>query len=407
MLFGWVDLESARQTGDDAWMNGTYYCGDENDGAQNFNSWAHLAVVDDREDDTDQNYWFYFGSNGKKYFYPTTKDSGFYEKTINGKKYSFDQYGKMLSEFVASGSEQYNIGDDTASVSNSGSSATINGVKYFSDPEDGARATKGWFRVVPDGMFDSADDSDNDDNARWFYADGNGWFYNNAVKTINGKKYAFDTEGEMVWGLRYIDFEDDGTISAISDEIDDSDKLDAFTDVEKNTADWLAPDDLGKSGIYSFGDEETDGAMKTGMQTVTVDGDTYSFNFKTTGAAKGQGIQGKKDNYFYVNGRRVKADSDDKYDIYTYNDTTKVMTKELVKDVFATQTGGTTTDSYVGNKGTTQDPAFEAAYDNGNTYAYIVLGSSGQWVKSGTKKDGNDYKIVVKKSQLYGIYYEK
>ena len=34
MLYGWINTESERQTGDDAWTNGTYFCGDENDGAQ-------------------------------------------------------------------------------------------------------------------------------------------------------------------------------------------------------------------------------------------------------------------------------------------------------------------------------------------------------------------------------------
>jgi len=403
MLFGWVDAESTRQTGDDAWKEGTYYCGDENDGAENYNSWAHLAVVDDREDDEDQDYWFYFGSNGKKYYY--NKTEGFYEKTINGKKYSFDVYGKMLSEFVATGDDQYGIGDNTASVSDSGS-ATLNGVKYFSSAEDGARATKGWFRVVPNAMFDQADSEDYDDNARWFYADGKGFFYEDAIKTINGKKYAFDSNGEMVWGLRYISFDSKGDIDTIEDEIDDSDKLDAATDVEKNTHSWVSD----KDGVYFFGDEVTDGAEKTGTQTVTVDGDSYSFNFKTTGSAKGQGIQGKKDNAFYVNGRKVKADSDDKYDIYTYNDTSKVMSKESVKDLFGKQeqsgTWADTTD-YKGDKGGTQNKFFADAYASDGEYAYIVIGSSGQWVKSGTKKDGNDYKIVVKKSQVCGIYYEK
>ena len=216
----------------------------------------------------------------------------------------------------------------------------------------------------------------------------------------------------MIWGLRYLTFDTNGDIDSISDEIDDSDKLDAVTDVAKNGKDWSSE----KSGVYYFGDEVTDGSMKTGSQTVTVDGDGYSFSFKTSGAAKGQGLQGKKDNSFYVNGRKVKADADDKYDVYTYvNDEKssdyKKMTKESVKDLFSQQNTSSASyadnSDYKGDKGSTQNTFFKNAYAS-NSYAYVVIGSSGQWVKSGTKKDGDDYKIVVKDSgKIYGIYYEK
>ena len=66
MLYGWVNESSERQTGDDAWTNGLYFCGDENDGAQ-ASGCALIDVVDDRQDDRDQSYYFYFdASNSKK-----------------------------------------------------------------------------------------------------------------------------------------------------------------------------------------------------------------------------------------------------------------------------------------------------------------------------------------------------
>ena len=46
MLYGWVNESSERQTGDDAWTNGLYFCGDENDGAQ-ASGCALIDVVDD------------------------------------------------------------------------------------------------------------------------------------------------------------------------------------------------------------------------------------------------------------------------------------------------------------------------------------------------------------------------
>ena len=48
-------------------------------------------------DDEDQSRWFYFQSNGKKV---QAKDGDLQKsKTINGKKYEFDQYGAMTAEW--------------------------------------------------------------------------------------------------------------------------------------------------------------------------------------------------------------------------------------------------------------------------------------------------------------------
>ena len=40
MLFGWVGEDSERITGDDAWREGVYYCGNSDDGAQVLNAWS-------------------------------------------------------------------------------------------------------------------------------------------------------------------------------------------------------------------------------------------------------------------------------------------------------------------------------------------------------------------------------
>ena len=79
--------------------------GNENDGAQAA-GWASLDIVDSDYtedeawksssnvfDDENQTRWFYFKSNGKKMI----EEKG---KTINGKKYSFDEYGRMNAEWV-------------------------------------------------------------------------------------------------------------------------------------------------------------------------------------------------------------------------------------------------------------------------------------------------------------------
>lgn len=83
--------------------------------------------------------------------------------------------------------------------------SSVSNWSYFNSPEDGARVTKGWFKVVaPD------DDNDNtfkdysgtfakgdaeDENERWYYADGDGELYKGEIKKIKGKYYGFYPEG--------------------------------------------------------------------------------------------------------------------------------------------------------------------------------------------------------------------
>ena len=87
MLYGWVNEESERLTDEDAWRSGTYYLGENGDGALATNQWMKLEVEDDdsEDEDFDGYYWFYFSSNGKKVKYTT--------KTINGRKYRYREDG--------------------------------------------------------------------------------------------------------------------------------------------------------------------------------------------------------------------------------------------------------------------------------------------------------------------------
>ena len=81
--------------------NNFYYV--DANGAMVKNTW--VAVPADDSEDQDVEYrWYYFGSNGKAY-----KSNN--KKTINGKKYGFDDDGKMLFGFVT-GLEVINDEDD-------------------------------------------------------------------------------------------------------------------------------------------------------------------------------------------------------------------------------------------------------------------------------------------------------
>ena len=118
-----------------------------------------------------------------------------------------------------------------------------------------------------------------------------------------------------------------GDILYVFDDGVDSDELSDLLDwdgfetsdvppIVQNILDHV--DNLNNVSLYYFGDEETDGAMKTGATTVTIDGESYNFLFNKTGGveSKGKGLTGLDDNkYIYKFGCRIKAGSDDKYQV--------------------------------------------------------------------------------------------
>lgn len=283
MLFGWVNEQSERMTGDDAWKNGTYYCGDENDGAQLNNQWRELDVVDDEADKSDFNdkYFFYFQSNGKK-----VKDA---RKTINGRKYQFDENGAAEYDWYARPVES------TATAS--GSNTNI----YYNDPDQCWEA-KGWFKVVPGQEVDPEAYENGDEH--WFYAQNNGELVKSQIKTINGQKYGFDEKGKMLDGLYKLTFE--------------GSKIETYEKIEEESD---MPDESDKSVyVYYFGTSPKEGAMATGNVTVELDGDKYSYSFKKSGDNKGSGVRGISNDVIHVNGRILKADKDSRYEIKSYED---------------------------------------------------------------------------------------
>lgn len=327
MLFGWINENGQRETGDDAWKNAEYYAGDENDGAQAI-GWAYLTITDNEWDtntdpgysskntfdDEEQTRWFYFKSNGKK----MTDENG---KTINGKKYSFDLEGRMNAEWV-----NWDASPTTASTSQA-SPSYISGFRYYGSPEDGARVTKGWFQVVPDSYV-NLDDYEDDSN-NWYYADKDGKLVAGELKNINGKKYAFGNDGAMLDGYRFIKLgTDNKTIVAMQkkDTKNDPDvildsakdennfKFDTVDGFKKHASSWEASD----YKLYYFGSGD-DGAMKTNKQTVDIDGDSTTFLFNKSGSFKGAGKTGADNKKYYQSGMLMAADKEDKYAVIKIN----------------------------------------------------------------------------------------
>ena len=405
MLYGWVK-DGERQTGDDDWTDAEYYLGDENDGAMSV-GWRLISITDedwDEDDDTfdeDQDRWFYFKSNGKRY--ANTGSNDFVVKTINGKKYGFDENGRMVAEW-----------NRATIVGTRGDATYTKEWSYFSSPEDGARKTKGWFKVIPD---EDLDEAEYDDAAEhWYYADGSGNLYANEIKTINGRKYAFDSYGRMMDGLKLIQFAKDGNRVSTKEIVGswgDDEHADYLFDTEDNLDQAIA--DIMAAGLddeYSFmyfGDED-DGAVKTGKQKIDIDGDEVEFEFKKDGSKKGQGRNevDESDKVAYAMGKRYKADSDNKYEIVLE------LQKKEGKDVVSTGLVSMTVDEYIGliagdavekddekiyfEKDVTN--ALPTTYElNGETMDIVneyVVNTSGSLVKSKSKcTDGDDYIIKV------------
>jgi len=396
MQYGWVKKDDGVTDYDDnAYQEAEYYFGDENDGAMSI-GWREIALSDvaDAEDeqpgdsywDSDQVRWFYFKASGAKQTSSTNK-------TINGRKYGFDQYGRMIADWHNNslGAATYQNASRRGSSNNATATATAAYAKdfmYFSSPEDGARFTKGWFKVVPGYYLNYADYDNGTD--RWYYADGNGNLYAGQIKTIKGKKYAFDLKGGMIYGLALLRT-DGNTIYEYADDENKYDSQDKFMETARNmSSDWA---------FYYFSDnEDKDGSMKTGTQKISLDGESFSFNFRKGGTKKGQGVTGMSEKKYYLGGMLLTADADNKIEVVNKTTLEKITVSKLISDLGLT---GVDASKKIGqaNKGDVIYTNTGVDTDGANLTAltgnYVVVNVSGTVVKSGSKVDGDGFKVVL------------
>ena len=380
MLYGWVNEDDSTLASDDSdWETATYYMGSWEDGSLK-TGWQKITVYDQDEDD-DYDYWFNFKSNGKKRFNESdSKD--IFEKKINGKHYAFDNRGVMTYEWT---------------LTTTSDAATISNWLYFNSPEDGARATKGWFKVVApdkdgdDNTFKDYSNLENptfakgdaeDENERWYYANSDGELYVGQIKKIKGKYYGFAPEGNkagsMLTGLCALRVDNSGNITKLWARDMDSDDLD---DAMNGEGDFDGFGSDTNDTLYYFGNnEDSDGALKTGS------------------VSKGRGLNGIDDSkYIYKFGMKLKAGSDDKYIVvYADGDTGasdvtvhKIDTAALRRD--AVERGQNKDGDTVYAYGTLGSLVSGKASSN-----YYLLNTSGTIVKNKTAaKDGNDWYFYV------------
>ena len=145
------------------------------DGAMVTNQWVSF---DESTEDGNDKRWMYFGADGKAYRDKNEKLTVSDIKTINGKKYLFDQEGKMLYGWLGNEPTLVN-GDD----------AWATATYYYGGFDDGS-AQHGWVQLT-------VNDNGEDDTA-WFYFDDNGKITSDTKKTINGQTYYFDEKGRMI-----------------------------------------------------------------------------------------------------------------------------------------------------------------------------------------------------------------
>ena len=327
MLYGWVDEgTNSLQADNEGWQSATHYFGSWEDGAMK-TGWQKINVYnawDDENDDADK--WFYFGSNGRKREGTADADTAI---RINGKRYTFDSTGVMHYKWV-----EVTTPDNTLTASN---------WRYFSSAEDGARQTKGWFKVVPKNSFDKEMSSDENDEAQWYYADSNGDLKVNEIAKINGKYYAFDEYGAMLSGLVHMDVDEDGNITTIYAK--ENDNRDDDTTLDADYLDDLKDNELASGTLYYFGDSDSadsDGAMKTGNVSLSVDGSSYAFNFANAGgvSSRGAGKNGVSKQVYYKYGMKMAASAEDKYRAasITSDDVATFLTTAELKEASADTT---------------------------------------------------------------------
>ena len=128
--------------------------------------------------------------------------------------------------------------------------------------------------------------------------------------------------------------------------------------------------------------------MKTGKQTISLDGENFTFRFYTSGSKKGQGITGVKDKKIYIGGKLVTANSDNKVEFFDIDTNKTVTMSKLINDWFEVD------DKKSDDKKTVY---VMKSTKNKEDWAkqYIAINVSGSVLSSGTKKDGDDYKIKL------------
>ena len=357
MLTGWISEngEVIDPDDDDPFQTALFYGGDENDGVLH-SGWLVYLDGTTLSDHEDKNVlYFYFNpSNNKKVAGTTT--TPIETKRIDNRMYAFDTTGVMLS-----GWDAY---------------ATSNRV-YYSAEDDGHQVKKGWIYAVPAESIDKG--AYDDDEEKYMYFLSGGSMVVDRTYKVNGKKYAFNTNGIMQKDIVFYNSDGSyfGTVDLDETKGEDMSKLGKVvmkSSVEENKGDkQFTNAQFAKYVVEYFG---SDGARRTGANNIEFADDTYTFTTSNNGAYNG--LNKKK---YYSLGILLKASNDLRYGLYQPD-----QGKSLV-DTYAFPADG---------------------WSAATTEGWNVLNTSGALVKgaNSAKKDadGNYWLIHPTTNVVIGIY---
>lgn len=237
--------------------------------------WVLLA--DENDDSEYLESWYYFDNSGKRI-------ENEVDKKINGEYYTFVD-GRMQTGWYKLPASETPAADNTTEATPSEAApavpvqteVTVAGYQYYD--EDGKRAD-GWRTIEGvEGISEEAE------LYRFYFKKGKPYHADKGLElfTIDSKKYAFNTKGEMQTGKKVVNVDNDSVANFYFDE---------------------------------------EGVMKTGKQAIYDEdlGETQNWYFHTEGSKKGQGYHGIKDNVLYVYGLRQEADKDLRFAPVTLDD---------------------------------------------------------------------------------------
>lgn len=253
-------------------LDDMYYC-DEN--GIMLTGWQKLDPPEDYDGNTsssnapyyiddDGKYWYYFSSNGKKITPGEDSSVEINTKKINGTYYAMDNSGAVQFGWVCTN------GDTSDDISD-----------YCFVDSDGAVRT-GWYSIEPPDELRNNYEHD----VEWFYFDKKGVptvgpkeeeATTDDFKRINGNTYLFNEYGTPAYGLRKVYSKDGSSYSA-----------------------------------YYFGTWKQSSLLSGKFKLDSYDDDVqYYF------ASSGKGYTGVYDSCLYYMGRIQKADSSNKYEVFT------------------------------------------------------------------------------------------
>ncbi len=286
-----------------------YYLGSEDEGWAAKSRWLwleKLGNVYDSENETDNNCglladecldtdscddegWYWFDASGHM-----ERRSG--QKTINGRKFVFNEHGQMLYEWiynttkVVQGSNA--MLDDNISEASEGK-ISVENMLWFQENGDGATngaRLDGW-------QFISGSKSvGTDGDTNWYYFKKGEAKHADSTKDNNGL-YEIKSNGSLSYQKR------------MKTKLTWSGKTGTFCFDQNGKM---------KTGLQLIGNKtyffDDDGYMKTGKvaNVEEADNDTFAYYFDTKGSDKGRGYTGVKDGILYMGGKRLEASDDNK-----------------------------------------------------------------------------------------------